>query len=521
MLSCMYMAHAQGGGFNGFLKNSSSILSINPDTLDLGYRPAGAWMRPYTFTLTNTSAEVQITSMQLQGSGVDALNIDLGDLTLPFTLGENESVTLGITWGNQPASANGTLNVAYSNENGSGSANFAVMAQVYDPVIGDVWELAKEVNSLPFTETLSTSTNHEHLKYCAEEYSGGVGTGGSTVYWGIRFPAADLAAYAGQTLTKVGIFTDVDGDYGWTYSGNYTVNVYQGGTDAPGTLVSTVTEYLLGDMAWHDVTLTTPVAIDATQDLWLTFYTLDIAYPMSGCDYVGNPNSDFLTLDGVNWDHSTDYGLDYTWMIRGVVEDPGLHNNYVLPNPNVPDGNDVVYKLEFDHEVLLSASVTEGDNGKVALYAESFNGEGGPDANNSLSASSPFEAQIGEGTNTSGHVPMYYLYDNSLSLQLFLANELLEAGANTTPMSSISWYSQSTFGYLIHDVSIWMANVSDNTAPSSSPLGSSMTLVFQGDFQEVVGWNEFVFNQNEFAWDGNSNLLVMVQMNNGDWGSSI
>ena len=57
MLAFVDMAHAQGSGFNGFLKNSSSILSINPDTLNLGYRPAGAWMRPYTFTLTNTSAD--------------------------------------------------------------------------------------------------------------------------------------------------------------------------------------------------------------------------------------------------------------------------------------------------------------------------------------------------------------------------------------------------------------------------------------------------------------------------------
>ncbi len=334
------------------------ILATLPDPLDLGYRPASAWMRPYTFILTNTDVEAEITGLELQGTGSDALGIDLGDLTLPFTLGENESVTLGVNWGNQPSIVEGTLNVSYPYGNATGSTAFPITAQIYDPAEGDVWELPKEANSFPYTETLNAT-----------------------------------------------------------------------------------------------------------------------ALP--------------------------------------------LYDNYFLPNANIPEGNDVVYKLEFDHKVLLSASVTEGDNGKVALYAESFNGEGGPDANNSLSASSPFEAQIGEGTNTSGRVPMYYLYDNSLSLQLFLANELLEAGANTTPMSSISWYSQSTYGYLIHDVSIWMANVSDNTAPSSSPLGSSMTLVFQGDFQEVVGWNEFVFNQNEFAWDGNSNLLVMVQMNNGDWGSSI
>ena len=159
-----------------------------------------------------------------------------------------------------------------------------------------------------------------YLQYCTKTFSAGVGTGGGAVYWGIRFPAADLAAYAGQTLTKVGVFTDVDGDNGWTYSGNYTVRVYQGGSTAPGTLVSEATENLPGDMAWHDITLTTPVAIDATQDLWLTFYTPNISYPMSGCTYVGNPNSDFLSLDGTTWEHATGYDQDYTWMIRGLVE---------------------------------------------------------------------------------------------------------------------------------------------------------------------------------------------------------
>ena len=169
----------------------------------------------------------------------------------------------------------------------------------------------------------NTEMNRDYLQYCTEAFSGGVGTGGGAVYWGVRFPAADLAPYAGQTLTKVGNFMDIDGDYGWTYSGNYTVRVYVGGATAPGTLVSEATEFLPGDMDWHDITLTTPVTIDATLDLWLTFYTPNIAYPMSGCDYVGNNNSDFLSLDGVTWEHSTDYALNYTWMIRGLVENSG------------------------------------------------------------------------------------------------------------------------------------------------------------------------------------------------------
>ena len=178
---------------------------------------------------------------------------------------------------------------------------------------GDAYDLRYAV--------MPESRDNAYLQYSTEVLDGGVGTDGGAVYWGIRFPAADLAAYAGQILTQVGVFTDSDGDNGYTYSGNYTVRVYQGGDTAPETLVSEATEYLPGDFAWHDITLTTPVEIDATQDLWLTFYTPDIAYPMSGCTYVGNPDSDFLSIDGGStWGHATSYDLNYTWMIRGFVE---------------------------------------------------------------------------------------------------------------------------------------------------------------------------------------------------------
>ena len=55
-----------------------------------------------------------------------------------------------------------------------------------------------------------------------------------------------------------------------------------------------------------------------------------------------------------------------------------LHNDYTLPFPEIPEGYDAVYKLVFDQDVMLNASVTQGENGKVALYREGFEGEGGP-----------------------------------------------------------------------------------------------------------------------------------------------
>ncbi|MCQ2318345.1 MAG: choice-of-anchor J domain-containing protein [Bacteroidales bacterium] len=208
----------------------------------------------------------------------------------------------------------------------------------------------------------------EYLQYCTETFAGGVGTGGGEVWWGIKYPAADLAAYAGQSLTQLGIFTDVDGDYGWTYSGDYTAEVYVGSTPTASTLVSAATEYLPGDLAWHDITLTTPVTIDATQDLWLCFHTPDIAYPMSGCDYVGEPNSDFLSLDGSTWEHAGDYGLAYTWMIRGLVSGDAPIEGDFLGAMIFRDG-ELITPEPVKVQQMVDENVAEGEHEYMARLA--------------------------------------------------------------------------------------------------------------------------------------------------------
>ncbi len=57
-----------------------------------------------------------------------------------------------------------------------------------------------------------------------------------------------------------------------------------------------------------------------------------------------------------------------------------LNNDYTLPGAT-QDGADVVYKLTFTEETTFNAAI-EGANGKLALYAEDFNGEDGPGADN-------------------------------------------------------------------------------------------------------------------------------------------
>ena len=121
-------------------------------------------------------------------------------------------------------------------------------------------------------------------------------------------------------------------------------------------------------------------------------------------------------------------------------------------------------------------------------------------------------SQIGDISSTaqSYSIPMETYYKYSISEELFLASELVGVGTNT--LNSISWYCNSTSNNQ-QNVTIWMANVNITTLTNTSHNTSEMTLVYTGSFIPVIGWNEIVFNENSFSWDGISNVIVCVQNN--------
>jgi hypothetical protein len=137
----------------------------------------------------------------------------------------------------------------------------------------------------------------------------------------------------------------------------------------------------------------------------------------------------------------------------------------------------------------------------------------------------PFEALIGDeasATNTP-YMPFYTLYNYSISEALYTAAELAEAGVSIGSMTSLSWEAvEVTTNQTQNNISIWMANVPDSELTTTSHLASNMTLVYSGSIGvPPLGWNEFVFNEGSFAWDGHSNVLILVQRNNGQWNGSV
>ena len=228
--------------------------------------------------------------------------------------------------------------------------------------------------------------------------------------------------------------------------------------------------------------------------------------------------------EGIQWRHYT------SWMWNQINPQPEyeIHDNYTLPFPEIPEGNDAVIKFTVDRAMSLNARVpAEYPDGKVALYTEDFYGQPGPMADNnyterpmqgggSTPAGGAFEAVIGNeaSTSTFNYVPFRSWFYNSIGETLYTAAELQAAGVGRAPMTSLSWYASSVASNpTAHGIQIWMANVTETALTTTSHLTSGMTKVFAGDHQTVQGWNEFQFNQGNFAWDGTSNVLICVLRN--------
>lgn len=169
--------------------------------------------------------------------------------------------------------------------------------------------------------------------YTGGEPESSIGTQSARpLWWGIMIPANVLPA--GKYMQSVELYV------GSSYSGNYTLKLYQGGTTAPQSSIYSREQSLTGRDAFQTINVSGSVAVDNTKSLWIVFNTQNLSYPIY---YVENtdPNSDFLSLDGSTWEHAADEGFTSTWMIKGHLADSpnaGINNveNVTInmyPNP--------------------------------------------------------------------------------------------------------------------------------------------------------------------------------------------
>jgi hypothetical protein len=185
-------------------------------------------------------------------------------------------------------------------------------------------------------------------------------TSGGSFMVASRWEVTDLAAYDGMYLAKIKF-------YPRGASTDYALKVWIG--ENAGTLVvdQPLDSVVLDE--WNRVALTTPVQIDATQELWFGYAIIEHPegeYP-AGCDHgpAIAGKGDMITTDGETWDPLSGYGLDYNWNLQGWVTTEAVYAPLVsLPRAKIENSGDVYPAAGMLKPV---STATFADNSRLTL----------------------------------------------------------------------------------------------------------------------------------------------------------
>ncbi|MGN0033479.1 MAG: choice-of-anchor J domain-containing protein [Candidatus Limimorpha sp.] len=145
----MYLSVRNVVAFDVLLSSDPEI-AIEPATIDLGYRPIGAWTEPVVVTVSNTGGPADVTL------AVDNESIVVPEFE-PMVLGRNESYTFEMSAAGEAGNVNAQLTVNYSAV-GKDVEVAPITAVVYAPAEGDVVETAIELGADPSNMVVSTGT---------------------------------------------------------------------------------------------------------------------------------------------------------------------------------------------------------------------------------------------------------------------------------------------------------------------------------------------------------------------------
>jgi hypothetical protein len=169
----------------------------------------------------------------------------------------------------------------------------------------------------------SGAFNSEWFSYSNDDISNAVGLDDAVNFdVAARFTPEMLANYSGGMLTNIEFVP-----YEPTSVCTYTLKVWQGGNNNPQLVHSQlVSEIDLQN--WNKITLTQPVAIDVTKELWIGYNVNTLGGFPAGCDDgpVEEGFGNLMTWNGV-WGTLTGIGgpnLAYNWALKGYIEGNGL-----------------------------------------------------------------------------------------------------------------------------------------------------------------------------------------------------
>ena len=215
-------------------------------------------------------------------------------------------------------------------------------------------------------------------------------------------------------------------------------------------------------------------------------------------------------------------GYTYTG-VPSEITPTVLHNDYTLPFPEIPEGNDAVYKFTVEGDMIISAYVDETNaDGKVALYTEDFYGESGPMAHNNYNGLAHHNrnrgiVEIGGGGSSAVAIPCNFIWQFNENQMILTADEIGTAGN----ILSVAYkrHSEGSGSPVTRNIDIYMKHVTVDSYSSSAdwiPVSAS-DLVFSGnhDFITVGEDYQAITLQTPFSYNGTDNLLICINDKTG------
>ena len=141
-----------------------------------------------------------------------------------------------------------------------------------------------------------------------------IGTGAAAEFdCAARWEPSQLTDYDGTSVTQIAFFPN-------EAAATYHVRVWKGAGAANMVVDQTVASPVIG--AWNYITLTTPVPVDISQELWIGYYVNTTTGFPAGCD--AGPAIDgygnMMNFGGWQTLLQISPDLDYNWNIQGYVQ---------------------------------------------------------------------------------------------------------------------------------------------------------------------------------------------------------
>ena len=149
-------------------------------------------------------------------------------------------------------------------------------------------------------------------------------------YWGQQYPASSLSGFAGMSIDKVSVYITTPGDY--------KLYLYKNNTSTTGNQLLEQ-DFTVTSIGWFDITLSNPICIDVTKNLWVVFYAdASIMYPASYGNY-SNPDGQYAKYLSISLNGMGSYSVDgdYSWLIKIHVTDGSYSYSIYRNNTLIAD----------------------------------------------------------------------------------------------------------------------------------------------------------------------------------------